>query len=191
MNFKTAYLEGQKGRNFGLDTGLPNINKALGGVQRKSIYTVAAAPKVGKTAFVDNVFLIYPFVNSIRTNFVEEGYEVEWIYFSYEIDRIKKHFRLLPLFLYKHFGITHYEWKGEKYPLNSMYLEGKLQDNDGEVIKVSSDIEEAIKKVYNIWLIPLFGEYDDNGILLKKGKIDFIEEKMNPTGKLIFYFEFL
>jgi replicative DNA helicase len=46
MNFKTAYLEGQKGRNFGLDTGLPNINKALGGVQRKSIYTVAAAPKV-------------------------------------------------------------------------------------------------------------------------------------------------
>ena len=72
-----------------------------------------------------------------------------------------------------------------------MYLEGKLQDDDGEIIKVSPDIEEGIKKVYNNWLVPLFGEYNDDGKCIKKGKIDFIEEKMNPTGKLIFYFAFL
>ena len=182
MNFKEAFLQGQEGNNFGLDTGLVNINQFMGGVQRKSTYTIAGAPKSGKTALVDNLFLINPFIDSLRKEVVDKGITVDWIYFSYEIDRMKKQFRLIPYFMFKEFGVTHYEWKGRSYPINPMFFEGKLQDEDRNIITASPKMKDGVFKVYEKWIKPMFGEYDSNGNCIQKGKIDFIEDKMNPTG---------
>lgn len=46
MNFVKAFKQGKEGRNFGLTTGIPQLDQAINGVQRKTTISVAAAPKV-------------------------------------------------------------------------------------------------------------------------------------------------
>ena len=45
MNFIEAFKKGKEGKNRGLPTGLDSLDKAIGGVQRKKIYVIAAGPK--------------------------------------------------------------------------------------------------------------------------------------------------
>ena len=46
MNFIETYKQGKEGKNFGWSTGLPTLDQAINGVQRKTTISVAAAPKV-------------------------------------------------------------------------------------------------------------------------------------------------
>ena len=46
MNFVKAFKQGKEGKNFGLTTGLPQLDQAINGIQRKTTISVAAAPKV-------------------------------------------------------------------------------------------------------------------------------------------------
>ena len=86
MNLIEEFKKGQEGSNKGLPMGdgLSNVSKAINGVQRGRIYGVAAAPKAGKSTFVDYAFVIQPFLYAIQNNI-----PVEWIYFSFELDRIR------------------------------------------------------------------------------------------------------
>lgn len=45
-NFVEAFLQGQNGGNKGLNCGIPAINQAINGIQRKTIAGFAAPPKV-------------------------------------------------------------------------------------------------------------------------------------------------
>lgn len=45
-NFIEAFLQGQRGMNKGLNCGIPAINQAINGIQRKNIVGFAAPPKV-------------------------------------------------------------------------------------------------------------------------------------------------
>lgn len=62
MNFVTSYKEGQKGINVGLPLGegLEALSREINGLQKARIYTIGAAPKVGKTTLVDAGFVIEP-----------------------------------------------------------------------------------------------------------------------------------
>ena len=62
MNFKEKFKNGIAGLNSGLPTGLTAIDIAIGGIQKKAIYGVAAGPKVGKTTFSDFSFVISPYL---------------------------------------------------------------------------------------------------------------------------------
>ena len=64
MNLIEEFKKGQSGGNKGLPMGegLSNVSKAVNGVQRGRIYGVAAAPKAGKSTFVDYSFVIQPHV---------------------------------------------------------------------------------------------------------------------------------
>jgi hypothetical protein len=60
---------------------------------------------------------------------------------------------------------------------------GKLTDErTGQQIPVSEDHENKLKQIYANRIVPLFGEYDIHGKQVRKGKIDFIEQRDNPTG---------
>ena len=65
MNFLEALKQGQEGENKGLPTGLPPLDRAIDGVQKKAIYGVAAGPKVGKSTLVDFGFVIHPILHCI------------------------------------------------------------------------------------------------------------------------------
>lgn len=229
MNFRAAFEAGQKGSNKGLPMGegLKTISQAINGIQRGRIYTVGAAPKGGKSTFVDVGFCIEPAVyvldhnakinasmeaiatkletmadpdtrNALNTEYESLNgklLDVEFIYNSFEIDRVSKEFDFVAHFLNKDFNIY---WitlpAGKTYKeknvvsLSSAFLKGELEydtanpDAPKEIIKVSDDLISMIKVIYRTRIVPLFGEYNEKGEKVSKGIIKFLEIKDNPTG---------
>lgn len=186
MNFIETYKKGQKGANLGLPMGegLSHIERVINGVQRGKIYGLAASPKAGKSTLADYGFVIQPYLYALKNNI-----PIEWIYFSWELGRVDKQFDFACFFLAHDYGITHIQLEdgrtvdGENpIELSTAYLKGELKDDNDKFIKVKKTVEDALKQVYEERLVPLFGEYAEDGRLISKGKIMLIEEKNNPTG---------
>jgi hypothetical protein len=121
--------------------------------------------------------------------------DLEFIYNSYEIDRVSKEFDFVAHFLNTDFGIYQIFlpagklYKGNNFVyLSSAFLKGELEydteipDAPKEIIRVPADIFDKIKTVYKTRIIPLFGEYNEKGEKVSKGMIKFLEIKDNPTG---------
>ena len=70
--------------NKGLPMGLPRLSGVINDVQRARYDLIAGKTSAGKTAFVDQCYVLNPFDHymSIRN---EEEIEVDWLYFSLEI----------------------------------------------------------------------------------------------------------
>jgi hypothetical protein len=110
--------------------------------------------------------------------------DVDWIYYSFEIDRVQKEFKLAGFFFWHDHDLTAFRhYNGQTYEIGPDYLMGKLVDpKTKELVPVMDEHREILFKIYEDRIIPLFGEYDDNGIKLKRGRVDFIEQRDNPTG---------
>lgn len=184
MNFKTKFQKGLEGMNYGLPMGIPSMDENTGGIHKAAIYGVAAGPKVGKTTFTDYSFVISPYLYYLEQMKLgnPKGLDIEWIYFSFEISRVKKEFKYVTFFMYHDYNIKTFQWKDEVRDITPSYLEGKLKDNDGELIIPSEEHQKIVMEIYENRIIPLFGEYDDKGKQIKKGLIRFVENKENPTG---------
>jgi hypothetical protein len=182
-NFRKTFIDGQRGLNIGLTTGIKALDKAIHKIQKKTSIGIAAQPKVGKTTLVDFAFLVSPYLQML-----EEGRlnDIEWIYFSYEIDRVSKEFKIAALFMFIDYNIHSFEYKDSRYLMSQDYLMGKLEhenpDGTTELIPLSAEHSEMLKTIYLNRIIPLFGEYDENNKKIKHGKIFFIEDPDNPTG---------
>jgi hypothetical protein len=186
MNFITAFQQGQKGRNKGLELGpgLEQISRAINGLQQKMIIGIGAAPKVGKSTFVDAGFVIGPILHAY-----ENEIPLEYTYFSYEIDRISKEYDFAAYFF-------NYDHQINKVPLpegvtfnghstidiSADFLLGKMQDDNNNTILVPPYIKDKLEQIYEQRIIPFFGQYDVENKRMSKGYINFIEEKDNPTG---------
>lgn len=183
MNFVEVFKQGKEGKNSGLTTGLPQLDQAIYGIQRKSTYSIAASPKVGKTTLCDYCFVLSPYLEAIKKGTVDK---IHWIYLSYEIDRISKEFKFAAFFMYHDYQIAEIEYKGRKYPMSQDYLMGKLlhrnPDDSLETVVITPDHEELLKKIYKDRIIPIFGEYDNKGKRIKRGVMTFVENPENPTG---------
>ena len=182
-NFVKAFLQGKEGDNFGLTTGITALDVAINKIQRGYSYGVAAAPKCGKTTLVDFSFVLNPYLEAERLNTIEN---IEWIYFSFEIDRISKEFKYAAFFMAYDFNVYTFIYKGTLYEMNQDYLQGKQlhknEDGTTELIIIFPEHEEMLKEIYIKRIIPLFGEWDENGNCIRKGRILFIEDRENPTG---------
>lgn len=185
-NFIEEFKRGQIGKNKGLDMGpgFSAVSKHINGVSRGAVFGIASSPKVGKSTLVQYAFIIHPYLDALK-----KGIPIHFIFFSFEMDRILVEFNFAVYFLFLDYGIksisledgiTH---NGETViPLTPDYLRGKIQDDNGDIIKVKTTVEEKLKEVYEKRIIPMFGEYNKYGIRIKKGVIDFVEHKTNPTG---------
>lgn len=184
-NFITAFKKGQRGENKGLNMGIPGLNRATNGINRKRIYTIASAPKVGKSTFCDFSFVLSPYLEWLKLteeNGGEEPHPLQWIYYSFEVDRVQKEFKFAAFFMAHDHGIERFDHKGETWDMDSEYLQGRKRDRDDEIILVCDSHKDKLKEIYEKRIIPLFGEYDDNGRQIRPGLIIFIEQKNNPTG---------
>lgn len=179
MNFQSEFKKGQEGKNIGLSTGIKGLDKAIRGVQRKSIIGIAASPKVGKTTLADYSFVLSPYEDAIAKGILDN---VHWIYFSFEVDRVKKEFKFAAHYFWKDYGISNFTYKGKNYSFSSDYLLGKMIDDQEELIPVSPDHKQILIEIYENRIVPLFGRYNSEGKQTQKGKITFIGEKDNPTG---------
>jgi len=164
--------------NTGLSFGIKSLDIKLNGIQRETVYAIGASPKVGKTTFTDFSFLLAPY----HVDFLQKGKKIKWIYFSFEISRIRKMYRLAPFFFVKRFNISEFKYNNETYLISSNYLLGKLLDKKGNLIKVSEEHKRMLFEIYEKDLVPIFGKKDKNGNYIKKGVVDIVEESTNPTG---------
>ena len=182
-NFVSTFKAGQEGRNFGITTGIPALDEAINGLQRGVSIGLAAAEKVGKTTLADFSFLISPYLYMLSVNRLDD---IEWIYYSFEIDRVSKEFKIASFFMAHDFKEYNFIYKDKVYQMNPNYLMGKQihrnSDDTTEIVPVSVEHEIMLKQVYINRIIPMFGRYDEHGNKIAKGKIDFIEMPENPTG---------
>lgn len=185
-NFVEEFKKGKTGVNKGLPLGpgLSKMTRAINGVQRGMMYGIASAPKVGKSTIVNYGFIIHPYLYAL-----ENGLDVRWIYFSYEMDRVSMEFDFACYFLYYDFKLEevklpHGVYYKEKsvIPISSSYLRGQVQDDNENTIIVNEEVEKMLQVVYKSRIIPLFGEHDIHGRQISKGVIDFYEQRENPTG---------
>lgn len=186
-HFIEVFKQGQQKKNRGLPmgSGLENLSRALNGIQRRMMYSIASAPKVGKSTLVNYGFVISPFLYMLENPEVK----INWIYYSWEMDRVSMEFDFCAFFLNYDYGIYEIELpegvtveEQDTITLSSSYLMGTLQDDNGETVPIQPDLVEKIQTVYNTRIVPLFGEYTAQGKLIKRGYITFIEHSENPTG---------
>jgi hypothetical protein len=184
-NFKKTFLDGTKGKNAGLPTGLDVLDRAIDRVQKGSIYGIAGSPKTGKSTFTDFCFMINPYLHVIENNL-----DVDFIYYSLEMSRIKIEYKTAAFFFFKDYGIADFQYdKGtlrgtHRVPISSRYLLHRLRDDNNDVIKVIPEHVKILQEIYTKRIIPMFGKYDEHGRKLAKGKIEVIEDRndSNPTG---------
>lgn len=177
MNFVTAFQQGQKGKNIGLPLGIPSLDKNMGGVHRKSLYGVAAGPKCGKTTFADFSFLLQPYLYQLKHPEVE----IDFIYFSMEVDIIEKQFKIASFFFYHEYNLSHFTYLGKEYEINSDYLLGKVKDHLGNMIPVSEEHSTILKAIFKKHIKVLFGIYDNDGRQVQEGKVHFIPGRKTPS----------
>lgn len=182
-NFRQTFLKGKEGKNFGITTGIVRLDKAINGIQKKASYGIAAAPKCGKTTLADYIGVISPYLYMLKEGRLDD---INWVYWSFEIDRVSKEFKFASFFMAYDYQIYNVSYKGKLYEMSQDYLMGRqVHENlDGttEMVPIEPDHEEKLKVIYVERIVPIFGEYDEAGRKIRPGKIDFIEEAENPTG---------
>ena len=182
-----ALNEGILGVNEGLPTGIRKLDNAIYSIQRGAIYGIASAPKVGKSTFVDSCFIYNPYLYMLDNADVN----IDFIYFSLEMDKMVLRYKAVAYFFNKDFGIgsvilpegkTH---KGHSViSMQSGYLLGRMKYDDGTRIIISKEHEKLVHRIIETRINPMYGEYDKNGKKIKNGKITVIEDRnnSNPTG---------
>ena len=90
--------KGREGQNIGLSTGLPKLDKIIGGIQPSRYYLCAAASSVGKTSLM--LFVMY---NLLKQESDEEP--IYLVYFSLEIGADVLLAKLLALYCAEEYGI--------------------------------------------------------------------------------------
>lgn len=186
-NLREVFLQGREGRNVGLTTGLPVLDEAINGIQRSTSIGLVAAPKVGKTTLADYCFVLMPYLDLLLRGMLDN---IQFIYFSYEVDRIGKEFKFAAFFFAYDHQIYNFMYKGKLYGMSKEYLMGRLVhryvDAEGnkhsEPIIVSDEHADILGTIYVNRIIPLFGLFDANGNKIQEGKIRFIAQAENPTG---------
>jgi hypothetical protein len=159
MNFLEAVKQGQSGINKGLQCGLPILGKFINNIQRAKMYVVGASAKTGKTAIIDYMFVLNPFLLEHKKGNIK----LKIKYFSYEISKIEKMAKFCAFFMHEKYQIV--DENGNPYSSNYILSRGEY--------KLMPDHYTIVEKIYNEELTELFG---DNGI------IDFYEDRDNPYG---------
>ena len=85
--------QGMAGRNAGLPMGLPTLGKAINHIQRGRYDVIAGKTSAGKTAFVDQCYVMEPFKYYMEHKDTL-GIKLDWLYFSLEIAPVKKFTKL-------------------------------------------------------------------------------------------------
>lgn len=91
---------GKQGLNSGLPHGFRRLTNYIPNIQRGTYYLTGAETSVGKTAFVDQMFLTNPIEFAIANRV-----KMHVMYFSFEIEKTLKMAKLIAKKLYMDYGI--------------------------------------------------------------------------------------
>lgn len=174
--------QGKKGKNKGLSTGFPKLDKCIYGLQRKYMYVVAGDSGSGKSSLALYMYVYRPIMESLLNN-----KDIHILYFSFEMSSEILLAKLLSIYIWETFN------KQISYE-EVLSLTNEISDEKYEYIKKSvnwlqkvEDIMEIIDKpvspkaVYAItkqW-VQHFGKYKE----ISEHKTEYIPN--NPEQYLI------
>lgn len=78
---------GRSGENISLSTGLPKLDELIGGVGKRTYYSIGSNLGIGKTAFADHAFVLVPYHHMLMN---PEGNKIRIYYYSFEISKLNK-----------------------------------------------------------------------------------------------------
>jgi hypothetical protein len=156
--FMQKVEEGMLGLNTGLSSGLERLDTVTNGIQKESIEVWGGRPKSNKTTLVDYRYILSVYEKGIKN--------IKWIYFSYEISIDQKIAKFVAYFMKKKHNVN----------CSSSYILSK-----GSSL-LSAEHKLLVDSIYDNEIKELFGEFDNYGRQTKKGLIDFVEQRENPTG---------
>lgn len=156
---------GLSGLNQGLNVGCPFLNTRIGGLRHRTYLVVGGESKSGKTAFVDNFFVLNPML-------LNPDVDIHWYYYSNEITRIEKEAGMVSTLLFRNYQVR----------LSADHILGREMWPDGSPKLIAPMYIPMIEEVYESYIVPLFGRYDNDNQQLAPGLITFIEYRENPTG---------
>lgn len=90
--------KGRKGENIGISTGIPKLDKVIGGVQPSRYYTIAAQSSAGKSSLLQ--FIMYNMLKNCKDKSL-----LHFIVFSLEIPESVLLAKLMGLYCAEEFGI--------------------------------------------------------------------------------------
>ena len=93
--YKTI-VKGKQGKNVGLATGMPKTDKITYGIQRAYVYVVAADSGAGKTSYT-----LFSYVYRPLMDYVNNGTNVNLLFFSFEMSSEVLLAKLLSLYIYE------------------------------------------------------------------------------------------
>ena len=160
MTLLESVLEGREGKNSGYILGSKKLTEDITGLSSHRNIIIGGESKSGKTSFLDDQFICSVLINNPNPN-------VKYLYYSFEISRIQKEAKFTSYFIEHDYGIV----------LSTNYLLGRAKDANGKRIIISDNHLDMVKKVYQKWIIKIFGEYDSNNKRIKDGFVDLIEHK--------------
>jgi hypothetical protein len=152
-----------EGKFKSLPGNLKRWDRASGVMYKKFMILIGAMQKVGKTSFVTERYIYYPFLYADT--------KVKIKFYAYEID----------LFQFQANSVSWYLNHKYKVRLAPRFIMGREQELDGTPKLPTPEDLEWIKRAYTEFVEPLVGVYDDNGIRTKEGMVDFIVDRQNPN----------
>lgn len=176
--FRRVFLQGLKGKNIGLPTGMPNLDKHTGGILNETYRIVMGGSGTGKTTFVNYTHVVVPYLawkNKKLPDTLKKT-TLKWIYFSYEISYEKTMFSFLAYFMKYEFNLEYFILDGTAYDISAKYLLGQLKDKKGNLIKVNKDHIDKIAILLEKYLYELFGDDENDGL------IDFYDTPTTAEG---------
>ena len=160
--FLEEVKDGKDGRHGGLKSGLPKLDGFTHNLQKAVYQLYGASSKSGKTALINYRHVLYPYLSGVK------DYKV--IYFSFEISKIETMAKFTAFFmLYFH----------------DIHIDNNYVLSRGDTV-ITDPHYDKVLEIYKEHIIPLFGEYNEDGTCISEGMIDFIEDKESPGG--IFYY---
>jgi hypothetical protein len=103
QEFLDSIERGKKGYNKGIPIGLPKFSNKITNVQQRKYITIGGSTGSGKTAFVDNQFVLEPF-EYLESNVTPFSLEV--IYYCLEIPVVEKITKLVAAKIARDYGIV-------------------------------------------------------------------------------------
>jgi len=186
-DLQVAFKKGIEGKNQGLPTGIPKLDKIIYGVQRGVLIGVAGSPKSGKSSLVDTAFVIHPYLYSLS----KPELKLKIFYWSLEMDKTSVRFKYISFFFMHDYQISSVQLPNGRtlkgvpfFPMSSAYLLGKMVCDNDERIIVSEQHRVIVNEIIENRINPMFGKYDAKGNKINNGIINIIEDKndSNPTG---------
>ena len=157
MNIINRIKEAQTGSLKGAITNLTMLNKELGGIYPGMYAVIASEEKVGKSTFVYEYFV----ASLVELN---PDIDMEFNIISTE----------MPLEAFAAKLISRYIFTEHKQLISTRKLLGRELNENNERVFLTKDEMYVVEKVYNEKVKPIIGEYNDEGTLIHKGKVNWI-----------------